>query len=49
MIVLLVRGLMAVLGVSLAAVGAPLVMFGFGIPLLMLGMAMLLVAIDDDW
>lgn len=48
-IVLLVRGLMAITGMSLAAVGAPLMMVGVGIPLLMVGFGLLFVAIDDDW
>jgi len=48
-IVLLVRALMAIVGMSIAAVGAPLAMFGIGIPILMLGMGLLLVALDDDW
>lgn len=40
---------MAFVGVSLAALGAPLVMFGVGIPLLALGMGLFLVAVDDNW
>lgn len=49
MIVLLFRALMAFVGISIAAVGAPLAMVGIGIPLLMLGMGLLFVAVDDDW
>lgn len=49
MIIFLMRALMALIGVSIAAIAAPLMMVGIGIPLFMLGMSMLLVAIDGDW
>ena len=47
--ILLVRALMAVIGMSLVAIGAPLLMFGFGIPIFIIGMGLLLVAADGDW
>lgn len=47
-IVLLVRGLVAFIGASLAVAGAPLMMVGVGIPLWAIGMALLLAAVDGD-
>lgn len=49
MLILLLRILMAILGMSIAAIGAPLMIVGIGIPLLLVGFGLLLVAADDDW